>query len=54
MISLPDFIRPSCWNLGRMQELSSTTALLRKTNRVAEAHEMEERARAIRGGGKGD
>ncbi|MDO9096931.1 MAG: hypothetical protein Q7U60_02255 [Candidatus Methanoperedens sp.] len=53
MISLPDFIRPSCQNLGRMQEFSSTTVLLRKTNRTAQAREMEERARGIRGGGKG-
>ncbi|MFA4934356.1 MAG: hypothetical protein WC568_00840 [Candidatus Methanoperedens sp.] len=54
MISLPDFMRPSGQNFGRMQEFSSATTLLRKTNREAQAQEMEGRARAIRGGGKGD
>ncbi len=34
--------------------LENLAALLRKTNREAEAQEMEERARGIRGGGKGD
>jgi len=34
--------------------LENLALLLRKTNREAEAKEMEERARGIRGGGKGD
>jgi Tfp pilus assembly protein PilF len=34
--------------------LENLAALLRKTNREAEAQEMEERARGIRGRGKGD
>jgi len=53
MISLPDFMRPSGQNLGRMQEFSSTTALLQKINRETEAQEKEERASKIRGGEKG-
>ncbi|MDO9098321.1 MAG: hypothetical protein Q7U60_09400 [Candidatus Methanoperedens sp.] len=41
-------------NHPSIASFSKTPALLRKTNREAEAQEMEERARAIRGGRKGD